>query len=63
MRLPLHLVPPRLLQFSRPWNPIAHRQRERRDGGTFLYMTKVASENQELETTFVDLENADEDTI
>ena len=26
-------------------------------------MTKVASENQGLETTFVDLENADEDTI
>ena len=32
-------------------------------GGTFRYMTKVAQINQGLETTFVDLENADEDTI
>ena len=32
-------------------------------GGTFRYMTKVANENQGLETTFVDLEHADEDTI
>ncbi|KAI0325791.1 hypothetical protein GY45DRAFT_198805 [Cubamyces sp. BRFM 1775] len=32
-------------------------------GGTFRYMTRVASENQGLETTFVDLENADDDTI
>jgi cystathionine gamma-lyase len=29
-------------------------------GGTFRYMTSVAKENQGLETTFVDLENADE---
>jgi cystathionine gamma-lyase len=29
-------------------------------GGTFRYMTRVAKENQGLETTFVDLENADE---
>jgi hypothetical protein len=26
-------------------------------------MTKVASENQGLETTFIDLENADDETI
>ena len=32
-------------------------------GGTFRYMTKVAQMNQGLETTFVDLENADEDSI
>ena len=32
-------------------------------GGTFRYMTKVAKLNQGLETTFVDLENADDDTI
>ncbi|KAI0253005.1 Cys/Met metabolism PLP-dependent enzyme-domain-containing protein [Lactifluus subvellereus] len=32
-------------------------------GGTFRYMTRVAQENQGLETTFVDLENADEDQI
>lgn len=32
-------------------------------GGTFRYMTRVANENQGLETTFVDLEHADEDTI
>jgi cystathionine beta-lyase/cystathionine gamma-synthase len=32
-------------------------------GGTFRYMTRVAKENQGLETTFVDLENADEDQI
>ncbi|KAJ3534865.1 hypothetical protein NM688_g7064 [Phlebia brevispora] len=32
-------------------------------GGTFRYMTKVAKINQGLETTFVDLENADDDTI
>ena len=32
-------------------------------GGTFRYMTKVAKMNQGLETTFVDLENADDDTI
>jgi cystathionine gamma-lyase len=29
-------------------------------GGTFRYMTRVAKENQGLETTFVDLESADE---
>ncbi|THH23255.1 hypothetical protein EUX98_g7924 [Antrodiella citrinella] len=32
-------------------------------GGTFRYMSKVASINQGLETTFLDLENADDDTI
>lgn len=32
-------------------------------GGTFRYMTKVAKLNQGLDTTFVDLENADDDTI
>ncbi|KAH8075997.1 Cys/Met metabolism PLP-dependent enzyme-domain-containing protein [Cristinia sonorae] len=32
-------------------------------GGTFRYMSKVASVNQGLETTFVDLENAEDDTI
>lgn len=32
-------------------------------GGTFRYMRRVASENQGLETTFVDLEGADDDTI
>lgn len=32
-------------------------------GGTFRYMTRVAGENQGLETTFVDLENADEDEV
>ena len=32
-------------------------------GGTFRYMTRVAAENQGLQTTFVDLENADDDTI
>lgn len=32
-------------------------------GGTFRYMSRVASENQGLETTFVDLENADDETI
>ncbi|PSR87352.1 hypothetical protein PHLCEN_2v5169 [Hermanssonia centrifuga] len=32
-------------------------------GGTFRYMTKVAKINQGLETTFVDLEHADDDTI
>lgn len=32
-------------------------------GGTFRYMARVASENQGLETTFVDLENADDETI
>ncbi|KAF8629387.1 hypothetical protein AX17_005683 [Amanita inopinata Kibby_2008] len=32
-------------------------------GGTFRYMRRVASENQGLETTFLDLENADDDTI
>lgn len=32
-------------------------------GGTFRYMTRVAKENQGLETTFLDLENADEDQI
>ncbi|KAG6849693.1 hypothetical protein C0991_011141, partial [Blastosporella zonata] len=30
-------------------------------GGTFRYMTKVAAVNQGLETTFIDLENADDD--
>ncbi|KAG5635295.1 hypothetical protein H0H81_011790 [Sphagnurus paluster] len=32
-------------------------------GGTFRYMTKVATVNQGLETTFLDLETADDDTI
>jgi cystathionine gamma-lyase len=32
-------------------------------GGTFRYMSRVASENQGLETTFLDLENADDETI
>lgn len=32
-------------------------------GGTFRYMTRVAKETQGLETTFLDLENADEDQI
>ena len=32
-------------------------------GGTFRYMKRVASENQGLETTFIDLETADEDVI
>jgi len=32
-------------------------------GGTFRYMTRVAGENQGLQTTFVDLENADDETI
>jgi O-acetylhomoserine/O-acetylserine sulfhydrylase-like pyridoxal-dependent enzyme len=32
-------------------------------GGTFRYMTRVAKENQGLQTTFVDLESADEDQI
>ncbi|KAF8068063.1 pyridoxal phosphate-dependent transferase [Lyophyllum atratum] len=32
-------------------------------GGTFRYMTKVATVNQGLETTFLDLENADDETI
>ncbi|KZT10403.1 uncharacterized protein LAESUDRAFT_721763 [Laetiporus sulphureus 93-53] len=32
-------------------------------GGTFRYMSRVAKENQGLETTFVDLENADDATI
>ena len=32
-------------------------------GGTFRYMTRVAAENQGLETTFLDLENADDETI
>ncbi|KAI0044784.1 hypothetical protein FA95DRAFT_1597205 [Auriscalpium vulgare] len=32
-------------------------------GGTFRYMTRVAKENQGLETTFVDLENADEEEV
>jgi cystathionine gamma-lyase len=32
-------------------------------GGTFRYMTQVASEGQGLETTFIDLETADDDTI
>ena len=32
-------------------------------GGTFRYMTRVAAENQGLETTFVDLENASDDEI
>ncbi|VDB92548.1 unnamed protein product [Peniophora sp. CBMAI 1063] len=32
-------------------------------GGTFRYMTKVASLNQGLETTFLDLENAEEEEI
>lgn len=30
-------------------------------GGTFRYMSRVASENQGLETTFLDLENLSED--
>ena len=32
-------------------------------GGTFRYMSKVAKVNQGLETTFVDLESADDETI
>ena len=32
-------------------------------GGTFRYMSRVASVNQGLETTFVDLENADDEKI
>ena len=32
-------------------------------GGTFRYMRRVAAENQGLETTFLDLENAGEDEI
>ncbi|KAH9918715.1 pyridoxal phosphate-dependent transferase [Epithele typhae] len=32
-------------------------------GGTFRYMTRVAAENQGVETTFVDLENASNDEI
>jgi cystathionine gamma-lyase len=32
-------------------------------GGTFRYMNRVASENQGLETTFLDLETADDETI
>lgn len=32
-------------------------------GGTFRYMTKVAKLNQGLETTFLDLENAEDETI
>jgi len=32
-------------------------------GGTFRYMTRVAKENQGLETTFLDLENASEEQI
>lgn len=32
-------------------------------GGTFRYMTKVAKINQGLDTTFLDLENADDETI
>jgi cystathionine gamma-lyase len=32
-------------------------------GGTFRYMTRVAKENQGLETTFIDLENADEEQV
>lgn len=32
-------------------------------GGTFRYMTKVAAENQGLETTFMDLEHSADDDI
>jgi cystathionine gamma-lyase len=32
-------------------------------GGTFRYMAKVAKDNQGLDTTFLDLEKADDDTI
>ena len=32
-------------------------------GGTFRYMRQVATENQGLSTTFIDLEHADDDTI
>ena len=32
-------------------------------GGTLRYMKRVASENQGLETTFLDLENASNDKI
>ncbi|RDB17457.1 Cystathionine gamma-lyase [Hypsizygus marmoreus] len=32
-------------------------------GGTFRYMNRVAAENQGLETTFLDLETADDETI
>ncbi|TFY81597.1 hypothetical protein EWM64_g2410 [Hericium alpestre] len=32
-------------------------------GGTFRYMSRVAKENQGVDTTFIDLENADEEEI
>ena len=32
-------------------------------GGTFRYMHRVATENQGLESTFMDLENASDDEI
>ena len=32
-------------------------------GGTFRYMTSIARETHGVETTFVDLENADEDHV
>lgn len=32
-------------------------------GGTFRYMARVAKENQGVETTFVDFESADDETI
>lgn len=32
-------------------------------GGTFRYMTRVAAENQGVETTFLDLENASDEEI
>lgn len=32
-------------------------------GGTFRYMTQVAAENQGLEATFIDLEQASDDEI
>jgi cystathionine gamma-lyase len=32
-------------------------------GGTFRYMARVAKENQGVDTTFVDFEGADDETI
>lgn len=32
-------------------------------GGTYRYMTRVAKENQGLDITFIDLENADEEQV
>lgn len=32
-------------------------------GGTFRYMTRVAADNQRIQTSFIDLESSDDDTI